>query len=247
MRSLALLLALPLIAFSGHASADAPLTKKDVQDIIQQEINDHPEMLVKALQSYQVKQRETQLAEMGKNLSKVQDQLKGDNSAPTIGNPKGDVTVVEFFDYHCGYCKHVTPTITKLLEEDKNIRFVFKEFPILSPDSETAAKAALAVYRIAPAKYFQFHSELMQNNGAFDDAYLGAQAQKFGISLDKLKKEMANPAVAAEIESTRAMANDLGIRGTPAFIIGGQLVPGSMEFDEIKAKIKAERDSRAKK
>jgi protein-disulfide isomerase len=231
---------------SGAHAADAPLTRQDVQGIVKQYILDHPEVMVQSLQTWQEKQRQQQLAQMGQNIVKFQKDLRHDAYAPVAGNPKGDITIVEFFDYHCGYCKHMLPILTTLLQEDKNIRLVFKEFPILSEDSATAAKASLAFYRLKPSKYFDYYTDLMHYTGAFEISFLTGTAQKYGVSADALKKEMAKPEIEKEIELNHQIANDLGIRGTPAIVIGGQLVPGAIELDELKAKIKQERAARKK-
>lgn len=230
-----------LITSAAYA-ADAAANRAEVESIVRDLIKKEPQIIVDALKGYQEKMQQEQQEKAAKLLKDRQGDLV--KNAPVVGNGKADVTVVQFFDYHCGYCKKMLPVINQLLKEDKNVRIVFREFPILSQDSQTAAKAAIAVYNINPAKYFEFHSALMNASGKFDEAALMAQAKKIGIDPDKLKKEMAKPAVEEELKATAQLASDLGVRGTPAVIIGDQLVPGAMSIEALK---QAVADARKKK
>ncbi len=239
-----ILIALFALSFTASSvfAADTSLTKKDVEAIVKQYIAEHPDLIIGSLQAYQAKKHLSDMAGVTKKLGKFQADTKADKIAPVSGNPQGDVMIVEFFDYHCGYCKRMLPTITKLLDGDKNIRLVLKEFPILSEDSTTASKASLAFYRLNPSKYFEYHSQLMQHNGSFDEAYLLTTAQKLGVEPDKLKKEMASPDFQKELDQNRAAADELQVRGTPAFVIGDQLVPGAVDYHELVSMVKAARE-----
>lgn len=235
MASIALLTA-------GAASAqEKPVTRKEVEEIVKQVILDNPEVLMKSVENYQVKMQAERAANASKAIKDMEKELASDTLSPVVGNPKGSVTLIEFFDYHCGYCKHMLPVVTQLIEEDKDVKVVFKEFPILSEDSVTAAKAALAVYKIAPKKYFDFHTALMKASGSFDEAKLLEVAKSLGIDPDKVKSAMASKEVDDEITKNRAIATKAGISGTPAMIIGGQLIPGAVEIGELKKKVAAER------
>ncbi|NJO55184.1 MAG: DsbA family protein [Rhodospirillales bacterium] len=153
------------------------------------------------------------------------------------GRKDADITVVEFFDYRCGYCKKVLPTLQSLMEADPNVRVVFKELPILGPDSLRGALAAQAVWNIAPEKYLPFHVALMQTRGGIDESLIVETARKVGVDPDKLAAAMDDPSVKAKIESNLTLAQKLQINGTPAFVIGDKLLPGAVDLATIKETI----------
>ena len=143
-----------------------------------------------------------------------------------IGNPKGDVAMVEFFDYNCGYCKGMFPAMMETVKADGNIRLLMKEFPILGPSSVTATKAALAARK--QNKYTELHLALMDHKGSLTDDAVMQVAKDTGLDLARLQKDMADPAVTAIITKNRDLAQDLDIQGTPALVIGDTLVPGAV-------------------
>lgn len=223
---------------SSAPAADAPLTKDDVQKIVKDYIMANPEDILKSVQEYQDRStRERQsaaLKEHGKDLF--------DADTPMAGNPKGDVTVVEFFDYNCGYCKKAFPDLKKLVDEDKNVRVLFKEFPILGASSEKAAKWAFAAHK--QGKYFEFHQALMNSHTALDDAFLEKTAQSVGIDTAKAKAYTEGADVLVLIERNRNLGGKMGIRGTPAFVIGEEVIPGAADYETLK---KTVADVRTKK
>ena len=148
------------------------------------------------------------------------------------GNPQGDVTVVEFFDYQCGYCKAVQADTQTLIKGDSKLRFVLKEFPILGPASVVASKAALASR--GQGKYVEFHNALMAQRGQLDEAVIMRLAKSVGLDTDRLKKDMDSPDVLKVIAANQALAEKLNIRGTPAFVFGDELVPGAIKLDDMK-------------
>jgi protein-disulfide isomerase len=230
--------------FSMHVStanaADA-LTKYDVENIVKETIKNNPEIITDSLKKAQEKQRADQEKKAKEALKSKSKELTSSKNSPVVGNPKGDVTVVEFFDYHCGYCKKMLPVISELIKSDKKVRVVFKEFPILSPDSELAAKAALAVYRVKPDKYFDFHTELMTETSQYSEESLLKAAEKVGVNPDKVKKEMNADWVNEELKKDRELADALAIRGTPAFIVGDTLLPGASSLEDLKKLIAEQR------
>jgi protein-disulfide isomerase len=230
-------------AFSTTAvsAQEKPLTKVEVENIVKQVISDNPELLMKSVENYRIKMQAQQAVEMQKSIASLQDDFKKDVTAPVAGNPRGSVTVVEFFDYHCGYCKHMLPVVTQLLEEDKDVRFIFKELPILSEDSTLAAKAALGVYKVAPKKYFEYHSALMKLSGTFTEQQLLDTAKSIGVNSDQVKQAMNSAEVQKELDQNREIATRIGINGTPAMIIGKQLLPGAVKIEELKKRIADER------
>lgn len=220
------------------------MTQKDLEAFIKKYLTENPELVADAMQNLRKRQMEEMKLKAEKSLKRNMEALTKDPSSPSVGPKDADVTVVEFFDYHCGYCKHMLPAITKIMKEDPKVRFVFKEFPILSEDSALAAKAALAVYKLAPGKYMDFHAELMKYNGKYDEKTLGDFAGKLGINKEKLKEVMDSDEVKAALKKTRELALDLEIRGTPAFVIGENFMPGAIDEDQMRDAIKAAREGR---
>jgi protein-disulfide isomerase len=147
------------------------------------------------------------------------------------GNPNGDVTMVEFFDYRCPYCKQVQDSIVKLREGDPKLRVIYKEFPILSEESKVAAHAAIASRK--QGKYLAFHDALMAARGNFSTDMIMSIAKKVGLDTDKLQKDMKDPAIDGVINRTLQLASEIGVTGTPGFIFGKKLVPGAISYDEM--------------
>jgi protein-disulfide isomerase len=239
--------AMSLVLTAPYANAQGTLTKSDVEAIVKKVIQDNPELILNSVKEYQMKQQAAMLSKASQNIVAMQGDLKNNPNSPSAGNPNGDVTVVEFFDYHCHYCKQFYPALAKLMDEDKNVRIVFKEFPILSEDSALAAMAALAVYSIDKSKYFAFHTELMKSSGAFTMDMLEAKAKEVGIDPDAFKKAMANPDLNKEIDHNKELAQSIGISGTPGIIVGTELIPGAVEYDALKAKVAAARQAAKEK
>ncbi len=169
--------------------------------------------------------------------------LLNDPTAPVAGNLYGDVAVVEFFDYNCPYCKRVAPTVKTVLDEDPGVRVIYKEFPILGPESVIAAKAALASLEQDPAKYFAFHDAMMSNRGRLTETRIMDIAAEVGFDGERLKADMAAPEIEATIARNRALARALGISGTPAFVIGDRIVPGAIDLPALKRLIARARSS----
>jgi protein-disulfide isomerase len=181
------------------------------------------------------------MAAAATKISELKDQLTA-QGLPEAGNPKGDVTVVEFFDYNCGYCKKAIEDIKKVVDTDKNVRFVFFDMPILGPTSMTAAKWAHAAHN--QGKFFEFHKAVLEHNGGLSEDILAEIAGKVGMDVEKAKKDANDPTLNANLEKGIQMGHDIGIQGTPGFIIGTDLFPGYLGEDGLK---KAIDDARAGK
>jgi len=175
---------------------------------------------------------------LGRAQQLTEDEVFRDPDAPVLGNPKGDVTVVEFFDYNCTYCRHALPDMQAMLKKDTNVRFVLKEFPILGPDSVAAHKVADAFRRLAPAKYADFHVALLSSEGRASEDSAIAVAGSLGVSEDKIRAEMAKSPNDGIVQATYQLASSLGISGTPSYVIGNELVPGAVGLDDLEAKVK---------
>jgi len=148
-------------------------------------------------------------------------------TSPIAGNAKGDVTMIEFFDYNCGYCKKAFSDVAQAIEKDKQIKVVLKEFPILSKGSEEASRVALAAKM--QGKYWEFHRAMLESQGQANEAAALRVAEKLGLDMVRIKKDMASPEVKKEIDDTRKLATKMGIQGTPHFIVGDRIIPGAPE------------------
>jgi protein-disulfide isomerase len=161
--------------------------------------------------------------------------LLEDPNAPVLGNPAGDVTLVEFFDYRCPYCRQVEPWLQALIKEDHGVRLVQKEFPILGPASVYAAKVALVAWKLG--KHAQFHDALMAKQGNIDEAVILEIAQSVGLDVAKVKVDMNSEEVVSEVQRSTEVARALGLSGTPAFIMGSELVPGATDLATFKSMV----------
>jgi protein-disulfide isomerase len=238
------LVALFLAATVSLANAADPLSpaqKDAVREIVREYLMENPEVLIEALRAYEARMAEDQQKQQQAVLAQRKDQLERDPTSPVAGAPDGDVTLVEFSDYRCGYCKKVFPAVHDLLKADGKIRFVIKELPILGPESVVAARAALAVWRSAPAKYIAFHTALMTARGNLDEPRILEIAAEVGIDSKALMTAMRDPEIAAILGKNRELAQALNINGTPAFVIGGRLIPGAVEADTLRQLVAAAR------
>lgn len=245
MRTIIIAVALLLAAVGGYAFkefavADSPtLSVEQVNQAISQYLKDHPGDVVRALQAAQAQEEQRKQLAASQALNDRYAEIFNNAADPVMGNPAGDVTVVEFFDYRCPYCKRVTDALMSLMEGDANLRVVFKEFPILGPDSVTAAKIALAAHK--QGKYPQVHAALMAHKGSFDKSALLEVAAGVGADAAKLAADMEDPAIMAQLQANDALAASLGITGTPGFIFGRQLVPGAISLDDMRKLVAAAR------
>ena len=156
--------------------------------------------------------------------------LRHDRDSPVLGDPRGDVTIVEFFDYACTYCKAIEPRLESALRSDPHVRLILKEFPILTPESLIAARASLASRR--QHKYREFHEALMAYHGSWDEPAIFSTAESVGLNIDRLRRDMAAPSIANEIIENFNLARGLRIFQTPSFVVGDHILTGpSAEID----------------
>ena len=203
------------------------MTENQVKKLALDAILENPEIIMQAVAILQ--QREKKRAASGANTVRLQ--LESDPNAPNLGNPEGDVTVVEFFDYNCPYCRSAGETMQALLAADANVRVIYLEWPILGEDSVIAARAAVAARE--QGKYEAFHWALMNGEGRVTEAIIFKVARDLGMDIAQLEADMVSPAVEAHIALSNALAQQLGFTGTPAFIVGDKTAPGMLSFDEI--------------
>jgi protein-disulfide isomerase len=236
----------PLPAFAQ--SSPPPLTEeqeKRVREMIREYILANPEIVLEAVQTLRRRQEEAQRKAAEETLKTKRDQLLDAKELPVAGNPNGSITIVEFFDYRCGYCKGVKPTLDEVLRADGRIRLILKEFPILGPASKTASRAAIAAHK--QGKYLAMHNALMAYPNNLTDDVIFILARQVGLDVAKLKEDMKAKEVDDLIGRTNKLAQELGINGTPAFIIGETVVPGAIGADEFKRLIETARKTCAEK
>lgn len=206
---------------------------------LQQAIHDyilaHPEILIESLRRAKIKEQERIAGNIKSKIVAFRKDLTEDPNAPVIGNPAGDVTIVEFFDYRCPYCRQVEPWLQTLIKEDPGVRIVQKELPILGPASVYAAHVAIAAQK--QGKHTQFHTALMEKKGNIDEAIILQVAEAAGLDISRIKVDMNSPDVDAEIQRSTEIATALGLNGTPAFIVGTELVPGATDLATFKSMV----------
>lgn len=217
----------------GNETKSPSAVSQDISDAaIERYIRAHPEVIVQSLQAMEAKREAEQRERQKMVLAAKQNELVGDPSSPVSGNPKGKITLVEFYDYRCGYCKKAASAVTELQRQDPRVRVVYKDFPILGEPSVLAAKAALASQ--AQGKHQVFHEALLASTGNMTKDEILKIAVSVGLNAKRLEADMANPQWQAIIDNNRALAQELGIAGTPGFIVGTELVPGALDLNGLK-------------
>jgi protein-disulfide isomerase len=224
----------------GGAAADMP--QAEFERRVRAYLLGNPEIIAEAMQKLEARQQAAEQSEVKGVLKARSDEIFRDPASPVGGNPEGDVNLVEFFDYNCPYCRQVAPDMMKAEANDPKLRIVYKEFPILGPNSRFAAKAALAAHR--QGKYVAFHQALMQAKGMVDEARVLAVAATVGLDAERLKSDMEDPAIQAAIDRNLELARAFRIDGTPGFVIGERTVRGAIDLDTMEGLI---REARGKK
>jgi protein-disulfide isomerase len=230
-----LLFALPVRA----AEFSAP-QKSEIEGIVKDYLISHPEILRdmateldRRQKAEETDQRHAMIAHAGKEI------FDSDFQA-VIGNPKGKVTLVEFFDYNCGYCKRALGNLADLMKGDPDLRVVLKDFPVLGPDSVEAAKIASAARKqISGEKFWDFHQKLLLSKGHVGREQALAVAKDMGLDMAKLQKDAADPAIKDNLAELIKLGDSLSISGTPSYVLGDEVVVGAVGYDELKKKIDA--------
>jgi protein-disulfide isomerase len=240
MRRLPILSVLTILALfvSGCTSAsneskNASAPSHDLTDaVIEQYIRAHPEVIMESLQAMDTKREAEQRERQKVALAAKQNELLSDPTSPVSGNVKGEITLIEFYDYRCGYCKQAASAVTELQKQDPRVRVVYKDFPILGESSVLAAKAALASQ--AQGKHQVFHEALLASQAEMTKDEILKIAMGVGLNSKRLEADMADPKWQTVIDRNRALAHELGISGTPGFIVGTELVPGALDLNGLK-------------
>lgn len=216
------------------------LNEEEVQGIVKKYIEDHPEAIVEAFDRFQQKKEAERQAALLKKVQEVRPDLEQNEALPVIGNPKGDVVVIEFFDYNCGYCKMMFTKVLKGVEKDGNIRWVLVDLPTLSETSEKAALAGLAANK--QGKYFEMHSALMTHKGGLTDEVILSLAEKVGLDMEQYKKDVEAEELKDLLKKNRQIADSLEFRGIPQFVIGDYISRGAMMGNELEENVKIVRE-----
>jgi len=218
---------------SGGASSPPSDNDTTAQQAIHDYILAHPEVLIESLQRAKAKAEAQKAATVKSRIAALRRDLIEDPNAPSLGNPNGDVTIVEFFDYRCPFCRQVEPWLQTLIRQDSGVRIVQKEYPILGGASVYAAHVALAALK--QGKHTVFHDTLMAKEGNIDEKNIHEDlilqvAKSVDMDIDRMNLDMKSPDVEGEIQGTSEIARLLGLTGTPAFIVGNELVPGATDL-----------------
>lgn len=213
-----------------------PIGQAAIEHAIDRYLNSHPEVVARALNTLEIKRQTEERDRIKTAMANQQQELLHDPSSPISGNPTGAVTVVEFFDYQCGYCKQVAGAVTQLQRDIADVRIVYKDFPILGEASELAAKAALASR--VQGRHQAFHEALLSTRTDLTQDEVLRIAQQTGLDTTKLLADMANPEWTAIIARNRNLASALGIAGTPAFVVGTEIHRGALDLNTLKALVK---------
>lgn len=211
--------------------------KKEMGAFIREYLIQNPEVMIEVQNALEAKQQAQRLDQSTKAVSTYKDEIFSSPNDIVLGNPKGDVTVVEFFDYNCGYCKRAMGDMDEILAKDKNIRFVLKEFPILGPDSMAAHKVADAVRILAPEKYPEFHRELLVGQEHASEATAISVAAELGVDEAAIRKTMTEKPNDDIVRQAYQLANAIGITGTPTYVVGDEAVFGAVGLEQIEEKV----------
>jgi protein-disulfide isomerase len=238
----AIMLALPA-ATPTRAQTFSADQKQEIEGIVKNYLLQHPEVMQDVMAELEKHQK---AAEAEKNRAAVAENNATIFSSPhqvVLGNPQGNVTMVEFFDYNCGYCKHALSDMLTLLKTDPNLKFVLKEFPVLGEGSVEAAHVAVAarMQDVTGKKYIEFHQKLLGGRGPADKARALAAAKEVGFDMARIEKDMASDEVKKTIDENLKLAELIGVNGTPSYVVGDEVVVGAVGLDALKEKIAAER------
>ena len=219
------------------APAVAQLDPKELNPLIENFLMSDPTILQRLSTALDTQLRTAEREQATTAIASMREAIFNDPGQVVLGNPEGDVTLVELFDYNCGYCRSALPDLATLLAEDPNLRVVLKEFPILSNESMDAARVAVLVGQ-ADVDYWRFHETLFTSRGQVDKTAALAAAADLGLSPVSLELQMNEEAVAKTIKTSYDIAQALNITGTPTYIIGNEVIPGAIGIEELRTRIR---------
>jgi protein-disulfide isomerase len=240
MNKILMSLSVAMFLCSGSLPAEdgsASLSKADIEKIVREYILQHPEVLMESVQSHRERERAEAQKRSTDAVAANRRELFDDAASPVAGPPEAKVTIVQFFDYKCGYCRRVSSTLSTLLDKRKDVRMIYKELPILGPESHVASLAALAAEK--QGAYTAFHRELMNVSGPITPEAIEGAGRRLGLDVAKLKADMSSKELESALMQNQRLANALGVQSTPSFVIGGELISGAMDmprFEELISK-----------
>lgn len=237
---LRLLLLMPVLALTAVFAQAENLTEDDVNRMVRNYILENPEIVMEAIGILQEREQAAQQASQSELLASAGDRLVNMDKDPVGGNPDGNIMLVEFFDYNCGYCKRAADTVKALTEANPNLRVVYKEWPILSETSLTAAKVGLAINELYPEQYSTYHDALLARPSSLrQDSEVWQVVDSLGLDRAELEEETKAEWVQQNLASNRALAQQLNITGTPTFVVGTEILRGAYPEADIQAAIDA--------
>lgn len=216
--------------------------KPEIEKIIKDYLLANPEILIEMQRALEAKQDELRAASQARTLSEQKERIYSSEHQVEIGAKDAAITIVEFFDYNCGFCHRALADMMRFVENDKDVRFILKEFPVLGEPSLEAHKVSLAFNRLLPEKAAQFHTELLNAEGRKDGAVAMALAVKLGADEAALKAEIEKPEIMQAIREVYELADGLGITGTPSYVVGDQVVFGAVGYDQLNTRVANIRD-----
>ncbi|MEM1378341.1 MAG: DsbA family protein [Pseudomonadota bacterium] len=230
-----------LVTGVSASSAFEDAERAEIGEIVREYLLANPEILIEMQEEIEARAAAEEEKTRTALIESSRDALFRSPKDPVLGNPDGDVTIVEFFDYNCGFCRRAMADMEQIIATDDNVRFVLKEFPILGQESIEAHQVALAFNQIAPEKYAEFHSQLMNFDGRANEESAISIAIGLGVDADALQAAIADPSHSSTVQQTYQIAQGLGITGTPSYVVGTDLIPGALGVNELRARIEAVR------
>ena len=230
---------LAIAALPARAQSFSDPQRSEIERIVKDYLVAHPEVLQEVINELEKRQTDADAAKHREGVKQYSQALFHSPRQVTIGNRQGDVTLVEFFDYNCGYCKRALSDMLNLMKEDPKLRVVLKEFPVLGPGSVEAAQVGVAVRMQDPTgkKYLEFHQKLLGGRGQADRAHALAVAKEIGLDMARIEKDMTGDEAKATLEENMHIAEALGLNGTPSYVIGTEVVVGAVGLAALKEKV----------
>lgn len=226
-------------AFGAFSPANAfdDAQKKEIGEIVKNYLIEHPDVLIDVQQALEKKQDEARMAQAKVAVEQNRSEIFDASYDLSLGNPHGKITVVEFFDYNCGFCKRAISDMDTIIKKHPDVRFVLKEFPILGQDSVAAHRVSDAFRHIAPAKYGQFHRELLGGEEHATEARALEVAASLGVSEEQIRAQIKKSDNSASVKETYALAHKLGITGTPTYVVGDEAIFGAVGAETLDQKV----------
>ena len=233
-------LSLAAFAFPARSAEFSATQKTEIESIVHSYLLEHPEVLREVSAELEKRQKAEEADLRSQAIDDNKKELLDSPFQAVIGNPKGKITLVEFFDYNCGYCKRALGDLVNLMKAEPELRVVLKDFPVLGPNSVEAAQVASAARKqISGDKFFEFHQKLLATHGPVGREQALAVAKESGLDMDRLQKDMKDPSIHAGIEDIMKMADALALTGTPSYVVGNEAIVGAVGLKELKTKVDA--------